>query len=115
LESEKMNTNFAINTSKLRGYKNRYKNAFYGVSLILIFAFSIVMAFAPNASAQFQSGYGKNLTRYYPTTSYIAMAPTVIGVNQEATVNTWILPLPVDYNYAAYYLDPTVAATLALP
>ena len=43
-----MNINLAINTSKIRGYKN----AFYAVSLILIFAISIGMAFAPTASAQ---------------------------------------------------------------
>ena len=47
--NENMNTNLAIiNTSKIRGYKN----AFYAVSLILIFAISIGMAFAPTASAQ---------------------------------------------------------------
>jgi len=46
---EKINTNFAaLNNWTIRGYKN----IFYAVSLILIFVVSMVMAFAPTASAQ---------------------------------------------------------------
>ena len=85
--NEKMNTNLSIiNTSKIRGYKN----AFYAVSLILIFAISIAMAFAPTASAQMP------FTTPRPTAAYASVAPLVVGVGQEATVNVWVEPLPQD-------------------
>ena len=68
-----MNTNLAIiNTSKIRGYKN----AFFAVSLILIFAISIGMAFAPTASAQVSSA----LTSPRPTAGYIASRPSLSGL-----------------------------------
>ena len=86
-----MNTNLVINTSKIRGYKN----AFYAVSLILIFAISIGMAFAPTASAQI------GVPQPEKTAGYISVAPTLIGVGQKATVNLWVFPLPTDYNYRA--------------
>jgi outer membrane protein assembly factor BamB len=92
IESEKMNTNFLINTGKIRGYKNRYKNAFYGVSLILLFAFSIVMAFAPSALGQKISAYPVPRV----TGAYAAAAPSVIGVSQTLTVNLWVQPPPQD-------------------
>ena len=83
--NEKMNTNLAIiNTSKIRGYKN----AFFAVSLILIFAISIGMAFAPTASAQI------GIPQPRTTAAYVIAAPTLIGVGQQLTVNAWILPLP---------------------
>ena len=79
-----MNTNLAIiNTSKIRGYKN----AFFAVSLILIFAISIGMAFAPTASAQV------GITQPRTTAGYIIAAPTLIGVGQQLTVNPWVCTL----------------------
>ena len=81
-----MNTNLAIiNTSKIRGYKN----AFFAVSLILIFAISIGMAFAPTASAQVSA-----LTYPRTTTGYIAASPTLFGVGQELNRKPMGLTLP---------------------
>ncbi|MEM2099709.1 MAG: PQQ-binding-like beta-propeller repeat protein [Candidatus Bathyarchaeia archaeon] len=37
------------------------------------------------------------------TTGYISIAPTLIGVGQEATVNLWVFPLPTNYLYRPYY------------
>ena len=88
-----MNTNLVINTSKIRGYKN----AFYAVSLILIFAVSIGMTFVPTASAQ------SGVPQPEKTAGYISVAPTLIGVGQQLTVNTWVEPLPTTYNYTAYW------------
>ena len=84
-----MNTNLAmINTSKIQGYKN----AFYAVSLILIFAISIGMAFAPTASAQvvviISIAHNQRLHQRRATT-YRGW-PTL-------TVNLWVLPIPEDY------------------
>ena len=81
--NEKMNTN--------------YKNAFYAVSLILIFAISIGMTFAPTASAQI------GVPQPEKTVGYISVAPTLVGVGQKATVNLWVLPLPTDMLYAGYF------------
>jgi hypothetical protein len=81
--NEKMNTN--------------YKNAFYAVSLILIFAISIGMTFAPTASAQI------GVPQPEQTAGYISVAPLLVGVGQKATVNLWVLPLPTDMLYAGYF------------
>ena len=88
-----MNTNLVINISKIRGYKN----AFYAVSLILIFAISLGMAFAPTASAQI------GIAQPEKTAGYISVAPTLVGVGQKATVNLWLFPLPDDYLYQNPY------------
>jgi hypothetical protein len=90
--NENMNTNLVINTSKIRGYKN----AFYAVSLILIFAISIGIAFAPTASAQI------GVPQPEKTVGYISVAPTLVGVDQSATVNLWLFPIPTDYLYGTY-------------
>jgi len=81
-----MNTIFAIN--KIRGYKN----TFYGVSLILIFVFSIAMAFAPTALGQKISAYPVPRV----TDAYCDAAPSLIGVGQALTVNCWVQPPPQD-------------------
>ena len=94
--NEKMNTNLVINTSKIRGYKK----AFYAVSLILIFAISIAMAFVPTASAQ--SGV-TGVSTGETTSGFVTVAPTLIGVGQILTVNTWVFPLPTTYNYSSYW------------
>src|SRR5208283_239715 len=79
-----MNTNLGINTSKIRGYKN----AFFAVLLISIFAIGIGMAFAPTASAQI------GVTQPERTVGFCSVAPTLIGVGQPLTCNLWVYPLP---------------------
>jgi hypothetical protein len=84
-----MNTNFSINTNIRRN-----KNAFYAVSLIAIFAASITMAFAPSISAQI------GITQPRKTYSYISVAPNLVGVGQDLTVNLWVCPFPQNYSTA---------------
>jgi len=86
-----MNTNLAINASEIRGCKD----AFFAVLLILIFAIGIGMAFVPTAKAQAGvTGVSTGET----TVGYISVAPTLIGVGQQLTVNTWVFPLPTTYD-----------------
>src|SRR5208283_4683024 len=87
-----MNVNFAINTSKIHGYKN----TFYAVLLISIFAISIGMAFAPTASAQI------HVPQPETTVGYISVAPILIGVGQTLTCNLWVFPIPTDLLYGTY-------------
>jgi hypothetical protein len=95
-ESEKMNTNFVINTSKIRGYKSKI----LALSLIGIFAISIVMAFAPTSLAQ--PGIAQPIKSF----SYISVAPLVIGVGQIATVNYWFAPTSTGYSTSPWYGPP---------
>lgn len=37
------------------------------------------------------------------TSGYISVAPTLVGVGQQLTVNLWVFPLPTDYLYRPYY------------
>jgi len=67
--------------------------------LILIFAVSILMAFAPTAAGQ----AGSAITSPRPTTAYIVVSPTLSGVGQTLTVNAWIEPSPQDYAMTSYY------------
>jgi hypothetical protein len=94
-----MNTNLVLN-----------KNAFYAISLILILAVSIVMAFSPNASAQIR------FTAPRTTAGYISVAPLLIGVGQAGTVNVWVLPSPQNAAMQSYYQGFTgISVTFTKP
>jgi hypothetical protein len=67
------------------------------LSLILILAISIIMASAQPTLAQV------GIPQPEKTVGYISVAPTLIGVDQTATVNLWLFPLPDTYNYQASY------------
>ena len=82
-----------LNIFKIRENKNKIQ----ALSLVAIFAISILMAFAQPASGQ--SGVPQPETM----TGYISVAPTLIGLGQAPTVNTWVFPLPTTYNYSAYF------------
>jgi hypothetical protein len=75
----------------------RNKKAFFSLSLILLLATTLLMAFAQPSLAQV------GIAQPEKTTGYISVAPTLIGVGQEATVNVWAFPLPTTYNNAAYW------------
>jgi len=75
----------------------KHKNTTYAVLLILIFAIGIVMAFAPTASGQV------GIAQPRPTAGFISVAPTLVGVGQQATVELWVLPWPEDYAESNYY------------
>jgi len=56
-----------------------------------------MMAFAQSSLAQV------GIPQPEKTTGYIDVAPRLIGVGQEATVNLFIYPIPTDYAYVPYY------------
>ena len=80
-----------LETSKIQGNKKTISS----LSLILILAVSMIMAFAQPTLAQV------GVPQPEKTTGYISVAPRLIGVGQEATVNLFIYPIPTDYAYRA--------------
>jgi hypothetical protein len=88
----------------------RRKNAVFSLSLILMLSMTIIIAFAEPSFAQV------GIPQPEKTTGYISVAPTLIGVDQEATVNLWIFPLPTNYLYNPVYSGFTgVTVTLNKP
>ena len=55
------------------------------------------MAFAQPGFAQI------GIPQPVKTAGFISVAPTLIGVDQEATVNLWVFPLPTNYVYQPYF------------
>jgi hypothetical protein len=80
-----------VNLMNLRCFKKKQnsdnKKALLSFFLIALFALSLV-SFALTASAQVQ--FNGPRTTY----GYISVAPSLVGVGQQATVNLWILPFP---------------------
>ena len=76
------------------GANRRKKKAVCSFSLILLLAMTLAAAFA---SAQV--GIPQPLT----TAGYITVAPLLVGVGQEATVNLWVYPTPHDYAQSPAY------------
>ena len=85
---------FGIETSKIQGTKKTISS----LSLILILAVSMIMAFAQPTLAQI------GVPMPEKTTGYIDVAPRLLGVGQEATVNLFIYPIPTNYKYNPYFL-----------
>jgi hypothetical protein len=73
------------------------KKTISSLSLILILAVSMIIAFAHPTLAQV------GVPQPEKTTGYIDVAPRLIGVGQEATVNLFIYPLPTNRAYLTYY------------
>jgi len=91
-----MQTNFDLNSRGIR----EYKNTFYAVSLIALLAVSMAMVFAPSALAQV------GIAQPRQTAGHIDVAPHLIGVGQQATVNLWVNPWAEDYGMVAWYGGP---------
>jgi hypothetical protein len=77
--------------------KNKSKNAFWSLSLILLLAMTVIMAFAQPSTAQV------GIPQPEATRGYASVAPTLVGVGQEATVNLWVFPLPTTSAYKPYF------------
>src|SRR4030067_1631738 len=90
---KKMTRNFGIETGKIQGNKK----TICSLSLILILAVSMIMAFAQPTLAQI------GVPMPEKTTGYIDVAPKLVGVGQEATVNLFIYPIPTKKAYQPYY------------
>ena len=67
------------------------KKAIFSLSLILMLAMTLMMAFAQPTLAQF------GIPQPVKTAGYISIAPQTVGVGQKATVNLWVFPTPQDY------------------
>jgi hypothetical protein len=75
----------------------RRQKAVCSLSLILILATTIMMAFSQPALAQV------GVPQPVKTVGYISVAPKLLGVGQTATVNLWVFPLPTNYAYQPYF------------
>src|SRR4030065_891879 len=84
-----MTINSGIKTSKIQGNKRTISS----LSLILILAVSMIMAFAQPTLAQI------GIPQPVKTVGYITVAPTLVGVGQTLTCNAWVFPLPTNYIY----------------
>ncbi len=58
---------------------------------------TLIMAFAQPTLAQV------GIVQPEKTVGYISVAPKLIGVGQNATVNLWVFPMPTNYLYSPYY------------
>jgi hypothetical protein len=79
---------------KTKFRNTRIKTLSIAVSLITIFAFSML---APLTLAQV------GIPQPTQTRGYISIAPTLVGVDQIATVNLWVYPMPTNYMYQPYF------------
>jgi outer membrane protein assembly factor BamB len=73
------------------------KKAVCSLSLILMLAMTLVMAFAQSGLAQV------GVPQPVKTVGYISVAPTLVGVGQNATVNLWVFPMPTNYAYRPFF------------
>jgi hypothetical protein len=73
------------------------KNAVFSLSLILMLSMTIIIALAQPSSAQV------GVPQPVKTVGYISVAPSLVGVGQEATVNLWTMPMPTNYAYRPFY------------
>jgi hypothetical protein len=73
------------------------KKIFWSLSLILILAVSMIIAFAQPTLAQI------GIPMPEKTLGYASVAPTLVGVGQTATVNFWVFPIPTNYKGAPYF------------
>src|SRR4030065_2057011 len=89
-----MTKNSGIETSNIQGSKR----TICSLSLILVLAVSMIVAFAQHTLAQI------GVPMPEKTTGYIDVAPRLVGVGQEATVNLFIYPIPTNYRYSPYFL-----------
>ncbi len=88
-----MTKNSGIKTRGLRGNKKIISS----LLLILILAVSLILAFVQPTSAQV------GVPQPEKTVGYISVAPKLVGVGQEATVNLFIYPIPTNYAYRPYF------------
>ncbi|MGD6810133.1 MAG: PQQ-binding-like beta-propeller repeat protein [Candidatus Bathyarchaeia archaeon] len=73
------------------------KKVICAFSLILMLSITVLMTFAQTGLAQV------GISQPEKTAGFISIAPTLVGVDQSATVNLWVYPLPNNYVYAAYF------------
>ncbi len=92
-EKNKMTRNSGVRTGKIQGNKKTISS----LSLILLLAVSMFMVFAQPTLAQV------GVPQPEKTVGFISVAPKLVGVDQEATVNLFIYPIPTNYAYRPYF------------
>ncbi|HLN46119.1 MAG TPA: PQQ-binding-like beta-propeller repeat protein [Candidatus Sulfotelmatobacter sp.] len=85
--------NFRLKTSKLHGNKKTITS----ISLILLLTMTLTIAFVQPSLAQV------GVLQPEKTVGYITVAPTLVGVGQNLSVNLWVYPMPTNYAYQPYY------------
>lgn len=89
---------------------NENKKKISALSLILMLVMTLMMAIAQSSLGQV------GVPQPVKTVGYISVAPTIIGVDQEATVNLWVFPMPTNYMYQPYFKGFTgVTVTFTKP
>ncbi len=73
------------------------KKVIMSLSLILMLSLSLLVPFIQTSNAQV------GVPQPVKTVGYISVAPTVVGVGQEPTVNLWVFPMPTNYLYRPYF------------
>lgn len=76
---------------------DKSKKLFLSLSLILLLSMSLMIPLIQPSLGQV------GIPQPVKTVGYVSVAPKLIGVGQEATVNLWVFPLPTNYLYLAYY------------
>ncbi|MFB3888397.1 MAG: hypothetical protein ACE14S_02835 [Candidatus Bathyarchaeia archaeon] len=77
-----MSENLVVKAARIPGNKNRTLSA---ISLVLMLAIPALITCLPVVSAQ---------TSIRQTAAYLSVAPKVVGVGQQLTVNLWVFPPP---------------------
>ena len=75
--------------------KNRKTKTIFALVFVLLLNISAIMATAPTASSQTAP------TR--KTAAYLSVAPNLIGLDQQLTVNLWVYPAPATLSFAWYH------------
>ena len=86
-----------INSTKVSSIKTTTPNKIFAFSITLLLAMTMLMAAAQPGLAQV------GMTNPRPTQGFMSVAPELVGVDQEATVNLWIAPIPNTYAAAPYF------------
>ncbi|HLN46137.1 MAG TPA: PQQ-binding-like beta-propeller repeat protein [Candidatus Sulfotelmatobacter sp.] len=84
---------FRLKTSNIQGNKKTFSS----LTLILMLTMTLMMVLSQPSLAQV------GIPQPEKTVGYISVAPKLVGVGQEATVNLWIFPLPTTYSYQPYF------------
>jgi hypothetical protein len=73
------------------------KKTFWSLSMILLLAMMVIIAFAQPSLAQV------GVVQPEKTVGFASVAPLLIGVDQTATVNLWVYPLPTTNGGSPYF------------
>jgi hypothetical protein len=97
LNSKRLQTQSKEKIANMNFKSIKNKKTFCSLSLILMLAMTLIIAFAEPSLAQI------GVPQPEKTIGYIDVSPHLVGVGQEATVNLFVYPIPTDMAYLGYY------------